>query len=479
MGNNKNKLHHNNNHRHAYIRKKARKRRAQKKKSFITYEQQPNIEGSRIINIHKLQEYIVDLHAHYVQCGGSVLLSGEVRDGLASVLSSHCSTCGHSIALQTSKKVKGPRGYRRWECNLAAVWGQMTTGGGHTQLQETMSIAGVPVMSKTSFIQTERDIGEWWKVQLRESMIEAGKEERRLAIERDDYHQGVPAVTVYVDGGWSKRSHKHSYNANSGVAIIIGKATGKMLHIGVRNKYCSACTQGIPPEKHTCYKNWSSSSSEMETDIILEGFRTAESTHGIRYMRVVGDGDSSVYSTLLLNVPVWGREIKKLECANHACKCYRGGLERVVQENPHYKGAGRLTEKMRQRLVSAARCAIKMRSKEPDRKKAIKLLERDLINGPLHCFGQHDQCSPDFCSTAQEKAQQQQQQQQSSPHADRSPRETQQQSNGSAGEKQSSSNDDTPNDDDDDDDNDDIFSKPYITEIVCSVLCTLQTLWYA
>ena len=39
--------------------------------------------------------------------------------------------------------------------------------------------------------------------------------------------------------------------------------------------------------------------------------------------------------------------------------------------------------KMRQRLVSGARCAIKMRSKEPDRKKAIKLLERDLINGPL------------------------------------------------------------------------------------------------
>ena len=31
--------------------------------------------------------------------------------------------------------------------------------------------------------------------------------------------------------------------------------------------------------------------------------------------------------------------------------------------------------KMRQRLVSGARCAIKMRSKEPDRKKAIKLLK--------------------------------------------------------------------------------------------------------
>ena len=117
----------------------------------------------------------------------------------------------------------------------------------------------------------------------------------------------------------------------------------------------------------------------METDILLEGFREAERTHGVRYMRIVGDGDSSVYPTLLLNVPIWGRDITKLECANHACKCYRGALERLVQDNSSYKGAGKLTKKMRQRLVSAARCAIKMSSKDTNRKQAIKSLERDLV----------------------------------------------------------------------------------------------------
>ena len=44
---------------------------------------------------------------------------------------------------------------------------------------------------------------------------------------------------------------------------------------------------------------------------------------------------------------------------------------------------------MRCRLTSAARCAIKMRSKEPDKKKAVKLLQHDLQNGPYHCFGHH------------------------------------------------------------------------------------------
>ena len=285
----------------------------------------------------------------------------------------------------------------------------MATGGGHHKLEETMGVVGVPVMSKTSFISTERDIGEWWQQELQKLMAEAGKEERELAIRRGDYHEGVPAITVIVDGGWSKRSHRHSYNANSGVGIIIGKATGKLLFLGVRNKYCSACARNIPRDKHQCYRNWSASSSEMETDTILEGFLEAERVHGVRYTKFIGDGDSSVYPTLLQSVPGWGHTIEKLECANHACKCYRGALERLVQDNPSYKGSGGLTAKMRKRLVSSARCAIKMRSREPDPKKALEQLKKDLVNGPRHCFGLHQFCSPDFCTIARE------QQEQSSP----------------------------------------------------------------
>ena len=47
------------------------------------------------------------------------------------------------------------------ECNIAAVWGQMATGGGHSQLKETMSVLGVPVMTKSAFVHSERSIGEW------------------------------------------------------------------------------------------------------------------------------------------------------------------------------------------------------------------------------------------------------------------------------------------------------------------------------
>ena len=47
-----------------------------------------------------------------------------------------------------------------------------------------------------------------------------------------------------------------------------------------------------------------------------------------------------------------------------------------------------------------------MRSQEEDTRQAVKSLERDLINGPRHCFGYHDNCSADFCSTARERLQQ-------------------------------------------------------------------------
>ena len=130
----------------------------------------------------------------------------------------------------------------------------MATGGGHSRLEESMGVLGVPVVTQASFISTERDIGEWWKEKLVESMIEAGKEEKRLAEEGDSYHDGVPAICVIADGGWSKRSHKHSYNANSGVGIILGKATGKLLHIGVRNKFCTACSRNIPRKHMTATK---------------------------------------------------------------------------------------------------------------------------------------------------------------------------------------------------------------------------------
>lgn len=48
-------------------------------------------------------------------------------------------------------------------------------------------------------------------------MKEAGESEKKMAVERGDVINGVPFITVIVDGGWSKRSYGHGFNAASGV----------------------------------------------------------------------------------------------------------------------------------------------------------------------------------------------------------------------------------------------------------------------
>ena len=67
------------------------------------------------------------------------------------------------------------------------------------------------------------------------------------------------------------------------------------------------------------------------------------------------------------------------------------------QSNLSYRGKGKLMESMQKHLTKAARCAIRTRSSEPDRRRAVQLLQQDLRYGPLHCFGIHSSCSTDFC----------------------------------------------------------------------------------
>ena len=64
----------------------------------------------------------------------------------------------------------------------------------------------------------------------------------------------------------------------------------------------------------TRFKNWSGSCTALEASIIIEGFNLSETMHGLRYIKVVGDGDSSVLHGIITSVP-YGRYVEKIECA--------------------------------------------------------------------------------------------------------------------------------------------------------------------
>ena len=109
-------------------------------------------------------------------------------------------------------------------------------------------------------------------------MIAAGVEARQIATEKKSFHQGIPSITVIADEGLTKRSHKHTYDALGGVAIIMGKRPKTLVYcrgetiIEVSAVMQKGCTQQTVNE---CFKKWNESSAATEADIILEGFSEA------------------------------------------------------------------------------------------------------------------------------------------------------------------------------------------------------------
>ena len=234
-----------------------------KNKQSLCATDQHSLEGSIVVNLEKLQQFADDFTQYSTSCEGSITLNQENRAG---TIKGDCSNCEHAITLETYKKVKGPRGYNQWECNLAAVWGQIATGTGHRQLEETMSVMGVPVLTKATFISTERDIGECWKQILLSSMAEAGQEEKKIAKENGRFHEGVPAVTVIVGP-----------SAPINTAIMPNKEWQSSLAKKLENCCLSESeTSSAMPGKREGSCLFPQSSSEMETDIVVEGFECME-----------------------------------------------------------------------------------------------------------------------------------------------------------------------------------------------------------
>ena len=106
-------------------------------------------DTARIINMECLSRYVQDITFHAARCESSIdmahaghppiVLEGELhRDGLASIVCARCEDCHAFIQLETSRKIAGRGGRQRWKINLAGVWGQMSTGGGHNTLEVTM-----------------------------------------------------------------------------------------------------------------------------------------------------------------------------------------------------------------------------------------------------------------------------------------------------------------------------------------------------
>lgn len=166
-------------------------------------------------------------------------------------------------------------------------------GIGYAQLFELSACIDIPSMSSNTYQSILSSVGNVVHASAWDEMKKAGDEEREIALKNGILDEdGIPMCTVIADGQWSKRSYKTKYDAFSGAATIIGYNTRKVLFVGIRNRYCSICQRASDRDEnkpvHNCFLNWTSSSTGMEADGILEGFLNSVQMHGLKYNKLIG-----------------------------------------------------------------------------------------------------------------------------------------------------------------------------------------------
>ncbi|KAB0802570.1 hypothetical protein PPYR_04756 [Photinus pyralis] len=357
-----------------------------------------SVPGYRIVQIDYFINKMLSMQKEHTSiCTASkLLLKSEKRVGLVSEYTFECTSCVKLITI-SSENPKAPK------VNKASVWGTLSTGGCYAHLQEFLSVLDIPSISNRLYYKYQAQLSENFESILAEDIQRAAQKEAELAKQFNEVDpDGIPAISVYADGRWSKRSYGHSYNALSGTAVIIGMRTKQVLYLGVKNKYCSICARAVnrnePAKEHLCYKNHDGSATTMEADILVDGFKQSEH-NGLRYKRLIGDGDTNVMAKIRTMVP-YGSTVEKVECVNHCLKNFTKNLYAIKK---NVKG---VTLRARQLLSPD-----KIKRLAHSTRKVLALAAsignarcRDLISQVVYCvFGSHENCVSEYCFNSDQK----------------------------------------------------------------------------
>jgi len=365
-----------------------------------------NTSGRRILSFQSLQEGITDVCAHSKTCRvASMQLDLERRNGLKTELVYKCK-CGWVVVFSTDtdKNSLPINDSFAWGCEIAPV--------GFSSASCLLTTMDIPVPDyrtfKTHETKCKNDMEEGFLKEMQENL----SRERQLAIDDGEYVnvEGISyaSITVCVDCGWSKRCYGHSYNANCGVAVIIGVRTKKIIYADTRCSTCLVCDkvpsdgseENVDCTPHICCKNWSGPATAMESDIIKAGFLQSRQ-HGLVYSSFIGDGDSSVHASVENIYP--GMKVNKVECKNHLFKNLTKKLMALAFNKVTGKNSVSISIQERRELnkhLHRIPIAIKMAVKHYSEIKSSTIwmqLQRDILNIPYHIFGRHTSCKAYFC----------------------------------------------------------------------------------
>jgi len=266
--------------------------------------------GRRVQDLSLLAEGISELTCCKLCCGKLELVKEKNIQGLSSSLVWSCMSCKEELAIPTSHMIKSniPKGKPRSEVNLLAVGGMEMIGKGYAGLNSFLTHLDIPSMSHTTFDKTALFIGKAAQQVVEESLNKAHVEEKEKLVQKGvqmDQHGNLVDEGI-TDAGWQKRSYNHNCNSLSGVGVLVGKETGKVMDFEVLTVNCKKCataeTIGKEVEPHNCTALWKGSAKSMEPEMAARMW-SRSGHYGIHFSTQVGDEDSATQKKLQEEVP--------------------------------------------------------------------------------------------------------------------------------------------------------------------------------
>lgn len=133
---------------------------------------------------------------------------------------------------------------------------------------------------------------------------------------------------------------------------------------------------------------------------MVEGFRSSENMHGIRFLKFIADGDASTYARLKERVP-YGRRIQKIECKNHMLKNITKALYKLKNDTTvDINGRKFLTTNKIKLFEELLQKTIYENSTTAD----LNSLCEDIKNVVYHIYEDHTSCKEYYCNSVGETA---------------------------------------------------------------------------
>lgn len=297
-----------------------------------------------------LHSQVIDGLLQFTKCthcnaiGASHKISN--RFGQAAVISVMCNFCEEKIDdLYTSPRLDPNKKNSAFKLNQKMVDSFWKIGAGHSAMQQWCASMGMNVMNLKTYYQQLSAMSDKAS-ELKPQVLARSRKLVRKVYEKLYNLSPNEIIDVFCsyDGSW----HKRGFTSNHGVGFVIDVMTGLVIDFQVLSKYCHMCVQAekdlgkdspefaIWTEGHMteCSKNYSGSSSSMETAAADLMWKRSMSESNFRYTTMLSDGDAKTYLHLSKQ-NIYGEDVEiiKEECINHVIKRMSTALREEVKKS--------------------------------------------------------------------------------------------------------------------------------------------------